>query len=96
MPDGRGFMRDVLAPGGIIYRVSPDGRDFEVYSSGYRNIFDAALSRDGELFTYDADMEWDVNTLGTGAREPHPAAANTAGGTGGRAPSGIPTTCRRS
>src|SRR5687767_5700977 len=24
MPDGRGFMRDVLGPGGIVYRVSPD------------------------------------------------------------------------
>lgn len=62
MPDGRGFMRDTLAPGGIIYRVSPDGRDFEAYSSGYRNIFDAALNREGELFTYDADMEYDFNT----------------------------------
>ena len=62
MPDGRGFMRDVLAPGGLIYRVSPDGKDFEVFSSGFRNIFDAALNRDGELFTYDADMEYDFNT----------------------------------
>ena len=62
MPDGRGFMRDVMAPGGIIYRVSPDGKDFEVYSSGYRNIFDASLNEAGELFTYDADMEYDFNT----------------------------------
>jgi putative heme-binding domain-containing protein len=62
MPDGRGFMRDVLAPGGIIYRVSPDGKKFEVYASGFRNIFDASLNRDGELFTYDADMEYDFNT----------------------------------
>ena len=62
LPDGRGFMRDALAPGGIIYRVSPDGKDFEVYSAGYRNIFDAAFNRNGELFTYDADMEYDFNT----------------------------------
>ncbi len=62
MPDGRGFMRDVLAPGGIIYRVSPDGKQFEVFASGFRNIFDAAFNRDGELFTYDADMEYDFNT----------------------------------
>src|SRR5215212_3476307 len=41
MPDGRGFMRDVMGPGGIIYRVTPDGKTFEVFSSGYRNIFDA-------------------------------------------------------
>ncbi|MES2696708.1 MAG: c-type cytochrome, partial [Verrucomicrobiota bacterium] len=62
MPDGRGFMREVMAPGGIIYKVSPDGKSFEAFSSGYRNIFDAALNRDGELFTYDADMEYDFNT----------------------------------
>ncbi|MGH7944484.1 MAG: heme-binding protein [Opitutaceae bacterium] len=62
LPDGRGFMRDVMAPGGIIYKVTPDGKTFEVFSSGYRNIFDAALNRDGELFTYDADMEYDFNT----------------------------------
>lgn len=62
MPDGRGFMRDVMAPGGIIYKVTPDGKTFEVFSSGFRNIFDAALNRDGELFTYDADMEYDFNT----------------------------------
>ncbi len=62
MPDGRGFMRDVLAPGGIIYRVSPDGKQFEVVASGFRNVFDAAVNSDGELFTYDADMEYDFNT----------------------------------
>ena len=62
MPDGRGFMRDVLAPGGIIYRVSRDGQIFEAVASGFRNVFDAALNQDGELFTYDADMEYDFNT----------------------------------
>lgn len=62
MPDGRGFMRDVLGPGGIIYRVSPDGKNFERVANGFRNIFDASLNRDGELFTYDADMEYDFNT----------------------------------
>ena len=62
MPDGRGHNRGVLAPGGIIYRVSPDGQEFEAYASGFRNVFDAAINRDGELFTYDADMEYDFNT----------------------------------
>ncbi|MEM6778930.1 MAG: family 16 glycoside hydrolase [Planctomycetota bacterium] len=61
-PDGRGHKRGVLAPGGIIYRVDPDGKSFEAYASGFRNIFDAAFNRDGELFTYDADMEYDFNT----------------------------------
>ncbi len=62
MPDGRGFMRDVMGPGGIIYRVSPDGKQFDAVASGFRNIFDASVNRDGELFTYDADMEYDFNT----------------------------------
>jgi putative heme-binding domain-containing protein len=62
MPDGRGFMRDVMGPGGIVYRVSPDGKQFEIFATGFRNIFDAALNREGELFTYDADMEYDFNT----------------------------------
>jgi putative heme-binding domain-containing protein len=62
MPDGRGHNRGVLAPGGIIYRVSPDGEKFEVYASGFRNIFDSSVNHEGELFTYDADMEYDVNT----------------------------------
>ena len=62
MPDGRGHNRDRLAPAGIIYEVSPDGKEFEIYSHGYRNIFDADFNADGELFTYDADMEYDLNT----------------------------------
>ncbi|MBX6311696.1 MAG: DUF1080 domain-containing protein [Isosphaeraceae bacterium] len=62
MPDGNGFMRGVLAPGGCIYRVDPDGKSWELISMGYRNEYDAAFNRDGELFTYDADMEWDMNT----------------------------------
>ncbi len=62
MPDGRGFMRNVMGPGGCIYRVSPDGKDFNLYATGFRNIYDGAFNRDGELFTYDADMEYDFNT----------------------------------
>ena len=62
MPDGRGHNRDRLAPGGIIYKVSLDGKNWEIFSSGYRNIYDGGVNKDGELFTYDADMEYDFNT----------------------------------
>lgn len=62
MPDGRGHNRDRLAPGGIIYRVDPDGKNFEAFANGFRNIFDAGLNHNGDLFTYDADMEYDFNT----------------------------------
>ena len=61
-PDGRGHNRGVLAPGGIIYQVDLEGKEFRAYANGFRNIFDAAFNRDGELFTYDADMEYDFNT----------------------------------
>lgn len=62
MPDGRGFMKGVLGPGGVIYRIDPSGKEWEIVSVGFRNQFDAAVNHDGELFTYDADMEWDINT----------------------------------
>ena len=62
MPDGRGHNRGRLAPGGIIYKVSPDGKRWENISSGYRNIFDGGFNKAGDLFTYDADMEYDFNT----------------------------------
>jgi len=62
MPDGRGHNRSRLAPAGIIYKVSLDGKQWEIVSSGYRNIYDGGVNKDGELFTYDADMEYDFNT----------------------------------
>ena len=58
--DGNGHARGRLAPGGWIARVSPDGEEWELISSGYRNEYDIALNADGELFTFDADMEWDI------------------------------------
>jgi putative heme-binding domain-containing protein len=61
MVDGAGFMTTEKAPGGYICRVSPDGKRWELVSMGFRNPFDIAFNRDGELFTYDSDMEWDVN-----------------------------------
>ena len=62
MPDGRGFMAGVMGPGGTIYKVDPEGKKWELLSVGFRNQYDAAFNRQGELFTYDADMEWDFNT----------------------------------
>ena len=37
-----------------------DGSNWELVSIGYRNEFDASFNEEGELFTYDADMEWDI------------------------------------
>lgn len=57
---GKGFMRGTPPPAGCIYRVDRDGKNWELVSSGFRNEFDAAFNADGELFAYDADMEWDI------------------------------------
>lgn len=62
MPDAGGHMAGVLAPGGVVYRVSPDGKSWEMLAHGFRNTYDAAFDREGEMFTYDADMEWDMGT----------------------------------
>lgn len=60
-PQGQ-FMRGVRAPGGYICKIDPEGKHWELMASGFRNQFDAGYNADGELFTYDADMEWDINT----------------------------------
>lgn len=62
MPDGRGFMRDRMAPGGWICRMDPDGTNVELIATGFRNEYDIAFNPQGDLFTYDADMEWDIGT----------------------------------
>ncbi len=51
-----------MAPGGWICRTDPDGKSFELIADGFRNTYDIALDPNGELFTYDADMEWDIGT----------------------------------
>ena len=62
MPDARGFMAGVLGPGGAFWKVDPEGKQWELFSVGFRNPYDGAFNRHGDLFTFDADMEWDVNT----------------------------------
>ncbi len=61
-PIGRGFMKGTFAPGGWIAKTDSEGKGWELFATGFRNQFDAAFNREGELFTYDADMEWDMNT----------------------------------
>jgi putative heme-binding domain-containing protein len=59
---GRGFMKGAQAPRGWIAKTDKDGKQWEIMATGFRNEYDAAFNRHGELFTYDADMEWDLNT----------------------------------
>ncbi len=57
---GHGFMLGVGGPAGYFARMSPDGKEWTLIGAGFRNQYDAAYNRAGELFTYDADMEWDL------------------------------------
>jgi putative heme-binding domain-containing protein len=59
--DASGHAVGIVAPAGCVYKFSPDGKNCELISMGYRNVYDMAFNRDGELFTYDADMEWDIS-----------------------------------
>jgi putative heme-binding domain-containing protein len=57
--DARGHARGKLAPGGWVAKTDPEGKTWEIISNGYRNSYDMDFSPEGELFVYDADMEWD-------------------------------------
>ncbi len=57
---GRGFMRDVLAPGGWLAHTDLDGKKWELVNTGTRNTYDIAMNRSGDIFGFDADMEWDT------------------------------------
>jgi len=59
-PDPRGHAVGVMAPGGWLCRVDRNGREWELLACGMRNAYDFALDAEGECFTYDSDMEWDV------------------------------------
>jgi putative heme-binding domain-containing protein len=49
-------------PGGWVCRTDPDGKSFELVAMGFRNPYDLAFNAEGELFTFDSDMEWDAGT----------------------------------
>jgi putative heme-binding domain-containing protein len=62
MWDGNGHAAGILAPGGYVVSTDPQGKQWEVWTAGYRNPYDMAFNADGELFVYDADMEWDFGS----------------------------------
>ena len=60
MWDPRGHAVGIVAPGGVVYRVDPKTGAATIFADGFRNHYDLAFNADGELFTYDSDMEWDM------------------------------------
>ena len=57
--DPNGHANDRYAPGGFVAKINPEGTNWELISAGYRNAFDLAFNEEGDMFVYDADMEWD-------------------------------------
>ena len=58
--DARGHAHKVKPPGGWVARFEPEGDNWELIASGFRNPYDFGFNPDGELFVFDSDMEWDI------------------------------------
>jgi putative membrane-bound dehydrogenase-like protein len=58
--DPNGHAAGIPAPGGTIWRFTPDGKKWFLTTNGFRNHYDFAMNAAGELFTFDSDMEWEV------------------------------------
>ena len=58
--DSNLFNSYMKLPGGHVVRTDKNGERWEVVAGGLRNPYGLDFNAQGELFTYDADMEWDV------------------------------------
>lgn len=58
--DARGFWGGYSPPGGCLYQIDPDAKEWELLCCGFRNPFDFAVLPTGQIIVYDADMEWDM------------------------------------
>jgi putative heme-binding domain-containing protein len=58
LPEPRDLGEDARV--GTIVRTDFDGKRWEIIAGGFRNQVDVAFDEDGEMFTWDSDMEWDV------------------------------------
>lgn len=54
------FDADASMPFGHVIRTDRDGKTWELVAGGLRNPFGLDFNASGDLFTFDADMEWDV------------------------------------
>lgn len=60
--DPGGHASGIRSPGGFVLRTDINGKKMELFASGLRNSYDLAFNSDGQLFTYDSDMESDSKT----------------------------------
>ncbi len=50
------------APGGWIASTDPEGKNWQLHAVGLRNGFDVAFNPEGDMFTVEADAEFDLGT----------------------------------
>jgi putative heme-binding domain-containing protein len=60
LDDPQGFGASTSWPYGVVARVDPKSGAATLHSVGYRNHYDLAFDAEGELFTCDSDMEYDL------------------------------------
>lgn len=58
--DPNGHAVGIRAPAGWVVRTDADAKQWDLWACGFRNAYDIALDHEGELFTFDSDMEWDM------------------------------------
>jgi putative membrane-bound dehydrogenase-like protein len=58
--DSGGHAVGIKAPGGTVLRTDVNGAAVELVAGGLQNPYDLAFNAEGELFTADSDMEWDL------------------------------------
>jgi hypothetical protein len=59
--DARGHAADIKAPGGALFELDLTTLKYTLLTGGFRNAYAHAHNLDGEAFTFDSDMEWDIN-----------------------------------
>lgn len=58
--DPSGHANSRKAPGGWVAKTDLNGENWSLVTVGTRNTYDIAFNRDGELFGFDSDMEYDL------------------------------------
>lgn len=60
LEDPNDYWEGISPPGGWVCLVDPDGGRWELLCCGFRNPYDLAVLPNGQVVTFDADMEWDM------------------------------------
>ena len=64
LEDPSGYAARAAWPYGGVLRIDDSDGAWTQYAHGMRNPYDLAFDAEGELFTVDADMEWDLGWCG--------------------------------